>query len=45
MSICSFTRHPGRVGRHVEDLVMGRGILLWLLGVPIPIIMLALFTR
>jgi hypothetical protein len=29
-----------------EDQVMGRGILLWLLGVPIPIIiLLALFWR
>jgi hypothetical protein len=29
-----------------KEAVMGRGILLWLLGVPIPIIiLLALFTR
>jgi hypothetical protein len=26
-----------------EDIVMGRGILLWLLGVPIPIILLLAF--
>ncbi len=30
----------------LEDSIMGRGILLWLLGVPIPIIiLLALFAR
>jgi hypothetical protein len=29
-----------------EELTMGRGILLWLLGVPLPIILLlALFAR
>lgn len=29
-----------------EETIMGRGILLWLLGVPIPIIiLLALFMR
>jgi hypothetical protein len=32
--------------RQQEDIVMGRGILLWLLGVPIPIIiLLALFSH
>jgi len=31
---------------HREETIMGRGILLWLLGVPIPIIiLLALFMR
>jgi hypothetical protein len=39
---CSFCRHHQQKGRKF----MGRGILLWLLGVPIPIIiLLALFSR
>lgn len=30
----------------LEDIQMGRGILLWLLGIPLPIvILLVLFTR
>jgi hypothetical protein len=38
-------RH-GSHQRQQEDIVMGRGILLWLLGVPIPIIiLLALFSH
>jgi hypothetical protein len=38
-------RHRSRQ-RQQEDIVMGRGILLWLLGVPIPIIiLLALFSH
>jgi hypothetical protein len=37
---------PLRKNRPPEDIVMGRGILLWLLGVPIPIIiLLALFSH
>lgn len=32
--------------RHMEEFIMGRGILLWLLGIPIPIIILILlFVR
>jgi hypothetical protein len=32
--------------RFCKEIVMGRGILLWLIGVPIPIIiLLALFVR
>jgi hypothetical protein len=36
---------PGHQSRQYrqEDIVMGRGILLWLLGVPIPIIILLAF--
>jgi hypothetical protein len=38
-------RHGSRQHEQ-EDIVMGRGILLWLLGVPIPIIiLLALFSH
>jgi len=29
----------------MEDIQMGRGILLWLIGVPIPIIILLAFLR
>jgi hypothetical protein len=29
-----------RAPRETEDINMGRGILLWLLGVPIPVILL-----
>ncbi len=35
--------HEGLVKRHsqkLEEIDMGRGILLWLIGVPIPIIIL-----
>jgi hypothetical protein len=36
-----FVRHT-----HFQEVAMGRGILLWLLGVPIPIIILImLFAR
>ena len=32
--------------REIEEVPMGRGILLWLLGIPLPIILLlALFWR
>jgi hypothetical protein len=31
---------PKKRGKHSEKMTMGRGILLWLLGVPIPIIIL-----
>jgi hypothetical protein len=32
--------HTGGAGREIMEETMGRGILLWLLGVPIPIIIL-----
>jgi hypothetical protein len=31
---------PQRCGQQLEEMKMGRGILLWLIGVPIPIIIL-----
>jgi cytochrome c-type biogenesis protein CcmH/NrfF len=36
------TRADLRYGRrvHYQEVIMGRGILLWLLGVPIPVIIL-----
>jgi hypothetical protein len=47
-----FDSHPAPPGAFFsselsrEETIMGRGILLWLLGVPIPIIiLLALFMR
>jgi hypothetical protein len=41
----AYTRRYGLRGRHkspirLEGDIMGRGILLWLLGVPIPVIIL-----
>ena len=32
--------NQARVAVNLEDRIMGRGILLWLLGVPIPIIII-----
>jgi hypothetical protein len=42
---CRHSRQSGEVAQTIEtleDSPMGRGILLWLLGVPIPIIILIL---
>jgi hypothetical protein len=42
-AFCSEPRHPRRVvpaTRKRGGFAMGRGILLWLLGVPIPVIIL-----
>lgn len=41
-------RRPHALSRRlqIEEMIMGRGILLWLLGVPIPVIILLwLFFR
>ncbi len=39
-------RHLSVSNEHTREALMGRGILLWLLGVPIPIIiLLVLFMR
>jgi hypothetical protein len=40
---CEFTSDNSRFGIQVtKEFIMGRGILLWLLGIPIPIIILIL---
>jgi hypothetical protein len=51
MKFQAIRREPepqGRVGTaqfETEECEMGRGILLWLIGVPIPIILLLAFLR